>query len=65
MVADERVELRVGDAESTGLPDECATNVNLRLVLGSCREVYGDHIGLFRVIWGYIGGLYRGCVGII
>ncbi|CAE7678258.1 arsM, partial [Symbiodinium pilosum] len=33
VVADERVELRVGDAESTGLPDECATNVNLCLVI--------------------------------
>ncbi|OLP76415.1 putative methyltransferase AN0656 [Symbiodinium microadriaticum] len=33
VVADKRVELRVADVESTGLPDECATTVNLCLVI--------------------------------
>ena len=33
VLADKRVELRVANAESTGLPDECATTVNLCLVI--------------------------------
>ena len=53
VVADERVKLRVGDAESTGLPDEFATNVNLCLVIHELppdvtKRVCGEALRLLK-----------------